>query len=219
KRNYLIGFSIGLIFPLLIFVLIEVTNTRIQSREDIESITSIPFIGGVGHKQTNENLEVFTKPKSAISESFRALRSNLHYFLEGSDKGVFLISSSISGEGKTFTSINLASVFALSGKKTLIVGADMRKPRIYNDFKVDNYIGLSNYLAGLAQFDEVVQKTEFDNLYLVSGGPVPPNPSELILSKRMEFFLKQAREQFEFIFIDSPPLALVTDAFVLSALT
>jgi capsular exopolysaccharide synthesis family protein len=217
-RNYFIGFASGLSIPFLLFILFEISNTKVQSREDIEKITSIPFIGGVGHKRMDQNLEVLLKPKSAISESFRALRSNLNYFLDGNSKGVFLITSSVSGEGKTFTSINLASVFALSGKKTLIVGADMRKPKIFTDFKLDNSVGLSNYLAGLNDFDEIVRPTQFENLYLISGGPVPPNPSELILNIRMESFLQVAREKFDFIFIDSPPLALVTDAFVLSGL-
>jgi capsular exopolysaccharide synthesis family protein len=166
----------------------------------------------------DENIEVFRKPKSAISESFRALRSNLNFFLQGQDTGVFLITSSISGEGKTFTSINLASVFALSGKRTLIVGADMRRPKIYSDFNLNNTIGLSNYLAGLSTFEEVVQDTKFENLKVISGGPVPPNPSELILTKRMKEFLETAKKSFDYIFVDSPPLALVTDAFVLSAL-
>lgn len=162
------------------------------------------------------NLEVFTRPKSSISESFRALRSNLNYFLGGQDKGVFLVTSSVSGEGKTFTSINLAAVFALSGKRTLIVGADMRKPRLYSDFGLHNDVGLSNYLASIAEFSAVVQRTKYDNLDLVSGGPVPPNPSELLLTRRMDDFLAEAKKQYDIIFIDSPPLALVTDAFLLA---
>jgi capsular exopolysaccharide synthesis family protein len=216
RRNYILGFAIGLTFPFLLIVLFEVLNTRIQSQDDIQHVTNIPIIGGVGHKRTNQNVEVFEKPKSAISESFRALRSNLNYFLERKEKGVFLVTSSISGEGKTFTSINLASVFALSGKNTLIIGADMRRPKIYTDFDLPNTNGLSNFLAGLSTFDEVVQKTPYDNLYLVSGGPIPPNPSELILGTRMEEFITLARKKFDYIFIDSPPIAIVTDAFVLS---
>ena len=217
-RNLLIGASAGFTIPLFIFVLLELLNTRVQSREDIEKFTTIPFIGGVGHKRSDYNLEIFTRPKSSISESFRALRSNLNYFLEGKDNGVFLTTSSISGEGKTFTSVNLAAVFALSGKRTLIVGADMRKPKIFSDFGLENNVGLSSYLAGLKSFKEVVQATEYDNLHLVSGGPVPPNPSELLLSTRMIEFIAQAKQEYDFIFIDSPPLAIVTDAFVLSAL-
>lgn len=216
-RNNLIWGALGLMLPLVVLTFVELLNTRVQSREDIEKATSIPFLGGVGHKSGDQNLEVFQRPKSAISESFRALRSNLNYFLNKKEKGVFLISSSVSGEGKTFTSVNLAAVFALSGRKTLIVGADMRKPRIYSDFKLTNDFGLSNFLAGLMSFDEVVQRTAYNNLDLVSGGPVPPNPSELLLSEQMKKFLDEARSRYDYVFIDSPPLALVTDAFVLSA--
>lgn len=217
RKNYILGLSIGLVFPIMFFVVAELLNNRIQSQEDIQKVTTIPLLGGIGHKRINENLEVFSKPKSAISESFRALRSNLNYFLQGKQQGVFLITSSISGEGKTFTSINLASVFALSGKRTLIVGADMRKPKIYADFDLDNRVGLSNYLAGLADFDSVIQKTRFENLDLISGGPVPPNPSELIIGKRMEEFITTAKKHYDYILIDSPPIGIVTDAFVLSS--
>src|SRR5690606_4950213 len=206
-RNYLFGFGFGIALPFLLFILVEFFNTRVQSKEDIERITDIPFLGGVGHKRATQNLEVIARPKSAISESFRAMRSNLFYFLKGKECGVFLITSSISGEGKTFSTINLASVFTMSGKKTLIVGADMRRPKIFSDFGLDNSIGLSNYLAGMAEFNSVVRATDYENLFVVSGGPVPPNPSELILGPRMEEFLTKARAQFDFIFIDSPPLA------------
>ena len=111
-QNYIIGILVGFGLPLLIFVILELLDTRVQSREDIEKITSIPFIGGIGHKQGEFNLEVLKSPKSSIAESFRALRSNLNYFVSQNGKSVFLITSSISGEGKTFTSINLASVFS-----------------------------------------------------------------------------------------------------------
>jgi len=218
SRNNLIGFLAGLAVPALIILLLELLNTRVQSKEDIEKMTTIPFIGGVGHKRGEQNLEVLNRPKSSISESFRALRSNLNYFLKQKEKGVFLITSSVSGEGKTFTSINLAAVFALSGKKTLIVGADMRKPRLFDDFALGNDRGLSNYLASMSDFEDIVQHTTYDNLDLISGGSVPPNPSELLLTKRMDIFLEEAKSRYDFIFIDSPPLALVTDAFVLSSM-
>lgn len=217
RLNYLVAGAIGLAIPILIFVLFEIFDNRIQSREDIEKVTSIPFIGGVGHKKSGNNLAVFKQPKSIIAESFRALRSNLNYFIDGKEKAVFLISSSISGEGKTFTSVNLASILALSGKRTLIVGADMRKPKLSDDFDLHNDFGLSTYLAGLAPFDAVRQKTRFDNLDLISGGPVPPNPSELLLTQRMAAFIQEAKERYDFIIVDTPPLGIVTDAFVLSA--
>jgi capsular exopolysaccharide synthesis family protein len=215
-RNYLIAAFAGISVPVLIFVLLEFFNTRVQSREDIEKLTKIPFIGGVGHKRDSDNQVVLKAPKSAIAESFRALRSNLNYFIGNRDQAVFLITSSISGEGKTFSSINLASVFALSGRRTLIIGADMRRPKIFADFGLSNQAGLSNYLAGLSGFSEVVQKTVHENLDLVSGGPVPPNPSELLLTKGMDDFILEAKKHYSYIIIDTPPLGIVTDAFILT---
>lgn len=216
-RNYCLGLSLGICLPFAAFLLLEIFNVKVQSKDDIERITKIPFIGGIGHTRVNSNTEVLERPKSPISESFRALRSNLLFFLKGRDKGVFLITSSISGEGKTFTSINLAAILALSGKKTLIVGADMRRPKIYDDFGLSNKTGLSNFLAGFSEFDEVVQRTQYEDLHLVSGGPVPPNPAELLLGDRLSAFFEAVRSRYDFVVVDSPPLGLVTDALVLGA--
>ncbi|MEO7992386.1 MAG: polysaccharide biosynthesis tyrosine autokinase [Chryseolinea sp.] len=216
SQNYTMAMMLGLAIPFIIFIVLEFLNNKVQSKEDIAKMTTIPFIGGVGHNSSGNNLIVSEKPKSGVAESFRAMRSNLNYFTGNKSKQVFMVSSSISGEGKTFTTINLSTVFALSGRKTLIVGADMRRPKIFEDFNCTNNFGLSTYLSGLSEFDQVIQKTGIENLYLVSGGPVPPNPSELLLNDRFEMFIKKALEQFEFILIDTPPLALVTDAFVMS---
>jgi capsular exopolysaccharide synthesis family protein len=215
-QNYTIALILGFFIPLITFIIFEVINNKVQSKEDIEKMTDIPFIGGVGHNTLKTNLTVMEKPKSGVAESFRSLRSNLNYFTGNKTKQVFMVSSSISGEGKTFTTINLATVFALSGKKTLIVGADMRRPKIFEDFGRENQVGLSTYLSGISDFHQVIQDTEIKNLFLISGGPVPPNPSELLLTDRFELFVKLALEQFEFIIFDTPPLALVTDAFVIS---
>ncbi len=214
-RNYLMATAIGLVTPLLIFILFELLNNKVQSKEDIDKMSDIPFLGGVGHS-VGSTLAVLEQPKSGVAESFRAMRSNLNFFTGNKNKQVFMVSSSISGEGKTFTTINLATVFALSGKKTLIVGADMRRPKIFEDFKRANQFGLSTYLSRLSEFDQVVQDTEIENLFFVSGGPVPPNPSELLLTDRFEAFVKTAIDQFDYVIIDTPPLALVTDAFVIS---
>jgi len=215
-QNYSIAGLLGLAVPLGIFVLFELLNTKVQSKEDIDKLTNIPFIGGVGHNGSLHGLIVKERPKSGVAESFRALRSNLNYFTANKTKQVFMVSSSISGEGKTFTTINLATVFALSGKRTLIVGADMRRPKIFEDFDRLNAVGLSSFLSSISEFDQIVQDTEIENLFLISGGPVPPNPSELLMTDRFEVFIKRALEQFDYIIIDTPPLALVTDAFVIS---
>lgn len=217
-QNYILFGGIGLVFPFIFFLIVELLNNKVQSKEDIERVTSIPFIGGIGHKQEDSNLVVNDKPKSALAESFRALRSNLNYFTEGKDRKVFMITSSLSGEGKTFTTINLACVFALSGKRTIIIGADLRKPKIYSDFGLHNDRGLSTYLSGLSSLEEVVQQTGIDNLSLISGGPVPPNPSELILTPRMQTLIEALKMDFDFILLDTPPMALITDGLVLAKL-
>lgn len=214
-RNYIMAAFLGLAIPLLVFVAMEFLNTRIQSREDIEKITGIPFIGGVGHKRAETNLEVLTSPKTAIAESFRALRSNLKYFLGKKENVVIVVTSSISGEGKTFTSINLASVLSLSGKRVLMVGADLRRPKTHIDFGLPNEIGLSTYLSGLNDWKEVVQKTQHIGLDLISGGPVPPNPGELLLSSSLEKFVNEAKLEYDYVVIDTPPIAIVADAFSL----
>lgn len=216
KQNYFLGWFAGLAIPIILFALMEVVNQKIQSKEDIDKITNIPFIGGIGHNEEKENLAVSVKPKSAVAESFRAIRSNLNYFTGNQLKKVFMVSSSISGEGKTFSTVNLATVFALSGRKTLIIGADMRKPKIYSDFNLENSRGLSGYLSQLNTLSEVIQPTSIENLDLISGGPVPPNPSELLLTSHFENLIKEALETYDYIVVDTPPMALVTDAFVLA---
>lgn len=216
KQNYYIAVGLGLLVPFGFFVLLEIFNNKIQSREDVEKITDIPFIGGIGHKKRDDNLVVNKSPKSAVAESFRALRSNLNYFTGNEDQKIFLVTSSLSGEGKTFTSVNLATVLAVSGKRTVLIGADMRRPRIFGDFNLVNDFGLSSYLSGLQPLEQVVQSTFIDNLYLLPGGPVPPNPSELLLTERVSSLFESLKKEFDYIILDTPPVALVTDAFVLS---
>ena len=216
NQNLLVLGGIGLALPFLLFILAELLNNKIQSREDIEKISSIPFNGGIGHKESTGNLVVIEKPRSAIAEAFRALRANLNYFTEGKEQKVFMITSSLSGEGKTFTTINLASVFALSGKPTLIIGADLRKPRITEEFGLQNRQGLSNYLSGQCSLQEAIQPTGIEHLHILPGGPVPPNPSELIMQPRMAEMLQELKKSYAFILLDTPPLALITDGLVLS---
>src|SRR5690606_12473648 len=155
----------------------------IHNSDDIEKLTKIPIIGVVGKKNTDNNLSVFEKQKSPLAESFRAIRSSLQYMykkqkVDGTK--ILMLTSSVGGEGKTFCSINMATVFALSEKKTIIVGLDLRKPRIFGDFNIENNIGAVNYLIGQKTLNEVIQATHIPYLDVITSGPIPPNPSELI---------------------------------------
>lgn len=212
-QNYGLGLLIGFIIPVAGFVLAEWLNDKVQSKEDIDQLTNLPVIGGIGHAGEEESLIVLRRPKSAMAEAFRALRSNLNYFTQGEDSKVILITSSVSGEGKTFTTLNLATVMAFSGKRVLIIGADMRKPKLFSDFGLNNEIGLSSYLASLKTLPEVIQKTPVENLDLISGGPIPPNPSELLMLPKLEQMMTQLKEMYDYVLVDSPPIGLVADAF------
>jgi capsular exopolysaccharide synthesis family protein len=215
-KNYIFALALGLILPLAGFALAEFLNDRIQSREDIEKLTHAPVIGGVGHNEVPDQLIVYKRPRSAMAESFRALRSNLSYFSAQKTNLVYLVTSSLPSEGKSFTTLNLASVFALAGKKTLIIGADLRRPKLYEELGLLNNVGLSQYLSGLATEEQIIQQSEVDGLYLIAGGPMPPNPSELLLRQGMDDLIRNMRAKFDYIIIDTPPLTLVADAFVLS---
>lgn len=187
-----------------------------MEKGDVESITSIPIIGTVGHVQTDSNLVILNQPKSIVSESFRAIRTNINYLTKEKKSFTVLITSSISGEGKTFCSINLASAYSLTGKKTLLIGGDLRKPKIFDDFGLKNALGLSSFLIGKNSLAEVTQATQKENLFLISSGPVPPNPSELIETDKMLALFEEAKKIYDVIIIDTPPIGLVTDALILT---
>jgi capsular exopolysaccharide synthesis family protein len=216
SENYIIILALGLMLPIGGFVIAELINNKVQSKEDIEKITPVPVIGGIGHNPGDNSLIVYTKPRSSMAESFRALRSNLNYFTGNRNNLLFMITSSIPGEGKSFTTLNLACVLAMAGRKTVIVGADLRRPKLFDDLALSNDVGLSQYLSGMVTSDKIVQKTEIDNLFLIAGGPMPPNPSELLLRPAMDKLIGELRKDFDFIVVDTPPLSFVADAFMLS---
>jgi capsular exopolysaccharide synthesis family protein len=217
-QNYMIALIGGLLFPILGFMLAELLNSRIQSKDDIEHLTTVPVIGGLGHNPEENPLIVINKPRSAMAEAFRAIRSNLSYFTENKDHQVFLITSSIAGEGKSFTTLNMASVLAMAGKKTLLIGADLRRPKLFEELSLSNAKGLSQYLSKLSNIDDIIQPSMQENLFLLTAGPVPPNPSELLMRKEMAELILKLREEYDYVLIDTPPVGIVTDAFVLAPL-
>ena len=147
-----------------------------------------------------------------VSESFRNLRSNINYLgHNNSNNKTLLITSTISGEGKTFVSMNIASVLAIGGFKTLLIGVDLRKPKIFQDFKLDNSIGISNFIIGKVSKEEIIQKTNLENLSIITSGPTPPNPSELIMSDIFKNLLIDLKGSYDYIILDTPPIGLVAD--------
>lgn len=209
----------GTLIPLLFIFGIFFINNSIQNTEDISKLTQIPLIGVIGVNKDSLNLAVFDKPKSALSEAFRTIRSSLQFLYKKqqvSGSKTLMITSSISGEGKTFCSINIATVFALSEKKTVIIGLDLRKPRLADEFNLKNQIGVVNYLIKQNSLAEIINPTQIPNLDVILSGPIPPNPSELILSDAMRDLILELKQQYDYIILDTPPVGLVSDALELA---
>ena len=174
----------------------------------------------------NKELIINNDPKSPISEVFRSLRTNMQYLNNDSGKQTIVTTSTVQGEGKTWITCNLAVAFAQLGKKTLLIDSDMRVPRVHRIFEMDQYPGLSNYLSKISQtgrneeyaIDSIIKYTEIKNLALILAGSIPPNPSELLSSNRLEQLIEDAKEKFDVIIFDGTPCLLVTDAIIISRL-
>ncbi len=217
-KNYLVALLLGLIVPMALIVIFDLFNNKIIGRHDIEHLTKAPIIGYISHSDYHVEDPVAEKPGSTLAESFRAVRTSLSFYTGQTKCPVIVISSPVSGEGKTFVSVNLATIISMMNKKVLIVGLDMRKPRVHAILRAGNGHGMSQYLSGTATFEEVIVPTEIDNLWFAPSGPVPPNPAELIGSPKMTEFISRARNEFDTVIIDTPPVGIVTDALLLSQL-
>lgn len=219
QQNYGLAFIIGILLPGLAILLIDFFNNKVIDKKDIEKLTTVPVIGYISHNDYRTEIPVNEKPGSTLAESFRSVRTALKYFIKESQHPVICITSTISAEGKTFVAVNLATSIATLGKKVLLVGLDLRKPRIHRVFNLDNTIGISSYLIGEKSINDVIQKTDIENLFYLPSGPVPPNPAELIDSEEMRFFIENVKEIYDYIIFDTPPIAIVTDALLLAPFT
>lgn len=217
--NYVLALFLGILFPLIFVFAVFFINNSIQNTEDISKMTKIPLIGVVGVNKENTSLAVYDRPKSALSESFRAIRSSLQFLykqqnLDGAK--TLMITSSVSGEGKTFCSINIATVFALSEKKTVVIGLDLRKPKLFTEFNLSNEVGVVNYLIKQKTLDEIVNHTHIPFLDVILSGPIPPNPAEMIMSEGMGALIEELKKKYDYIILDTPPVGLVSDALELA---
>ncbi len=215
-QNHIIGVLIGVLIPILIILIIDYLNIKVIDRKEVEENTTVPILGSIGHNTTNAELVVHEKPRSSITESFRSIKTNLQFVIGEEGCKVISLTSGISGEGKTFCSINLASVYATLNKKTVLIGLDLRRPKIHKEFGVGNEIGITNYLIGKASLKDIIVKTELSNLDIIPAGTPPPNPNQLLESKEFKDFIATLKANYDIIIIDTPPVALVSDAVYIS---
>jgi capsular exopolysaccharide synthesis family protein len=213
--NYVIAIFLGLFFPFSIILIRDFLNNKVSDIQEIETISLLPVLGQVLHNTTKSKAIIRDFPKSPIADSFRAIRTNLQFFSRGNDRMVILITSSSSGEGKSFCSVNLASVYALLGKKTLLLGFDLRRPALFQDLDLNNEIGITSYLINNNKINDIIQHTEIENLDFIAAGPVPPNPVELIASEKTKYFFSELKNKYDYIIIDSAPIGAVTDSYLL----
>ncbi|MFT4095302.1 MAG: polysaccharide biosynthesis tyrosine autokinase [Niabella sp.] len=221
KMIMALGLLFGLAFPFAWMWIRELLNNRIQRKKDIEHLTKVPIVGEIGHFKDEHGSEFIVSEQNGrhpVVEQFRILRSNLNYSLVNAGK-VILVTSSNPGEGKTFVSLNLAATFALSGKKTIIVGLDLRKPKLNKVLKMERRKGLTHYLVGQATLEEIIHPIAgVTDLYTIVNGTIPPNPAELLMSEKTKELIKTLQQQYDYVIIDTAPV-IVTDAAILSNYT
>ena len=206
--NMATGF--GVIIVLLI-VYGRIDN-KIHSKEDILKLTTAPVLGSIEYIRDKTSDKVIHSRVGSLTESFRSIRTNLQFILQGKEHFMIGVTSCISGDGKSFCSQNLSRIYAISGKKTLLVRGDLRKRYIdkENQFPV-NAPGLSEHLIGAVTLENIILKDDIEGLYVILPGPTPPNASELFASSQMEEFIAKVKKQFDVVVLDSPPVGLVSD--------
>ena len=216
SSDYKKGLMLALLIPAVFIGLKEFFNTKVRSKDDLKHLVpNVPIVGMVVHSKSGAENVIQDQPHSVISESFRSIRTKLKFMAGTADVKVITLTSSNTGEGKTFCAQNIASVFGISGKKTVLVGFDMRKPRLTALFELQGEAGLSNYYIGQNTVEEIVFSAQQENVYVVPAGPIPPNPSELIVGDKTNALYEYLRKEFDVIVIDSPPIGLVADARLL----
>jgi len=211
KRNYYLAFFLGLILPASFIFLKRSLNDKVVNPKELKQKLSFPFLGSIGRSENQEDKVVLKESNSSVTESFRSLRTDMSYINPGRGSFSILITSTISGEGKSFIALNLATLYAITGKKTILVGLDLRRPKIAKYFPFQNDLGISNYLSQDLKLSPIIKSTDVDNLSVLLSGPIPPNPGELLLRPKFAELMEYLKSNYEIIIMDCPPIGLVTE--------
>nr|WP_315199420.1 polysaccharide biosynthesis tyrosine autokinase [uncultured Flavobacterium sp.] len=221
KKNivYLAALLLGLLIPFGVIYIIDLLDTKIKSRLDLEGKTMIPFIGDVPTSDSPSDI-IKSESRTSSAEALRIIRTNLEFILSKADENVaktIFLTSTFPKEGKTFVSANLAGTFALSGKKVLLIGMDIRNPRLDEYFALPER-GFTNYLSSkdLKLEDLIVKQDGFENFYILPAGVIPPNPAELLMSNKVDDLFKSLKAQYDYIIVDTAPVSLVTDTLLIA---
>ncbi len=220
KNIYIVSLAGFVFLSLFLIIILYFAQNKINSISELSKIIQAPVLGIVPkykkQQMLHSQLIVHRNPKSSITEAIRSIRTNLDFINADhrDTKKVISVTSTISGEGKTFVALNLAGVIALTNKKVVILDLDLRKPKIHFGFGVDNSIGVTSILIGKNSIEECVRDSEIENLQFITSGPLPPNPSEILMSKSFAKFMSDLKERYDVIVFDTPPVGLVTDGVI-----
>lgn len=220
KSVYTTAISISVIISIALILLARLLNQRIFDKETVEMITSVPILGvirtfpGTIDKNSSQILSL-SNPKSMFSESVRSVRTNLSFIASDIKSKMICITSEVSGEGKSFMVINLASTLSLINKRVVVIDGDLRKSKLHHTFRLKNDWGLTSYLTNQCDVDKIVHATHVENLFFIPAGPMPPNPSELLYSERMRQLMAELKDRFDYVLVDTAPIGLVSDAIPL----
>ena len=221
KIIYLVALLLGVIIPFIVIYLIDLLDSKVHTRKDIEELTNIPFLGDIPHSETKEKIVINSAARSSTAEAFRLIRTNLDFMLSHKSteygKTIF-VTSTTSGEGKSFTSINIAASLSLSGKKVILVGMDLRAPKITEYLEIADRKGVSNYITN----EEITLDSlkfsidEIPNLDIIASGAIPPNPAELLMTGKVGSIFTELKQNYDYVIIDTAPVNLVTDTLLIS---
>lgn len=219
SKNTMTYFLFGLLIPALIVVLKIFLNTSVRSPKDVEKGSKYQLIGMVRHTQSNDPLLVSKNPRSSFTEMFRVIRTRIEFLLKRKNEIMIMVTSGESGDGKTYFCINLAGIYSMTNKKTILVDMDIRKPSILKRFDIDESQGITNYLIGQAKLEDVILKLPDVDYDILPAGPVPPNAGELIRSEKLAEMFEILRKKYDYIIVDTSPIGVVADAYSLASLS
>lgn len=207
---------IGMCLPIIFFLTKEFLNNKIISSKQLENYLKIPVLAELEFLENKNNKGIFSR--SMIGEQLRSLRTQLDFYKNDKKNLVILVTSNMSGEGKSFVSVNLAKVFSLQNKKVALLEFDLRKPKLSKELGVENKVGLSNFLIKQASMEDILKKPikEYDSFHFYPSGPIPPNPQELLSNDNLENLQKYLQENYEIVIVDTPPFGIVADAQLLA---
>lgn len=212
KKTYTSYLMLGLLIPLLLIILSELLNTQIRTVKEAEKLSKFPLIGTLRHAKSENPTLVASSPRSSYAEMLRNIRTRIEFIVQRKSQMMIAITSTQSGDGKTFLSTNLAALYAMTGKRTILVDLDIRKPNIHDKLGLEAGMGVTNYLVGDCELSDILlTDTPFD-FDFIQAGTIPPNPGELIRSDKLTQLLSQLKEQYDFVILDTSPVGQVPDA-------